>query len=258
LGPLASAFGDACLYRPETPAKSGACPSRHGCVLAAAFSRSARNGCVSARISPIARHGPAIATVSLLDGDSQDQCRVHGNNGMEDLKAHPNTEAVLDAWRRLATGDIHGVGATTDDYPDVVGSLFVLNRIEAGDFSFRRVGCSIDRLFGRPLADHNFLSLWSEPGRSLVSAAFASARSDRAPAIVHARGETLDGRRIDLEFALAPLVDMAGPPGRFLGLCQPMTPVAALGGRPLHRLQVVAVYPPSPTIEPAIRIVSSR
>jgi hypothetical protein len=176
---------------------------------------------------------------------------------MEQIKAHPNTEAVLDAWRRLATGDVKQ-GSTTDDFPDVVDRLFVLNRIAHGDYAFRRVGVVIERLFGRALAEHNFLSLWTEHDRPLVAAALGSARSDRAPSLIRARGETLDGRRIELEFALAPLLDAPSEPDRFLGLCQPMTPDEALGCRALRRLQVIAVYPPAPISEPAIRVVSSR
>jgi hypothetical protein len=74
----------------------------------------------------------------------------------------------------------------------------------------------------------------------------------------HARGETLAGKRLDLEFALAPLLGGATATRRFLGLCQAITPEEILGGRPLRRLQVLAVFPPAPVMRPAIRIVASR
>ena len=73
-----------------------------------------------------------------------------------------------------------------------------------------------------------------------------------------ARGETLAGKRLDLEFALAPLVHDDTGPLRFLGLCQAITPEEALGGRPLRRLQVLAIFPPAPVMRPAIRIIASR
>jgi hypothetical protein len=177
---------------------------------------------------------------------------------MEELKAHPNTQAVLDAWRRLSEGQVNEDGPTTEDYPGLVGRLFVLNHVADSDYSFRRVGYALERLFGRVLAEHNFLSIWSEPDRQLVSAALASATADRGPALIRARGETLSGRRIDLEFALAPLFGRYGAPTRFLGLCQTMAPEDMLGGRPLRRLQALAVYPPAPDQHPAIRIVSSN
>lgn len=177
---------------------------------------------------------------------------------MEELKAHPNTQAVLDAWRRLSEGQINDDGPTTDDYPGLVGRLFVLNHVADRDYSFRRVGYALERLFGRALAEHNFLSIWNEPDRLLVSAALASATIDRGPVLIHARGETLAGRRVDLEFALAPLFGSRSGSARFLGLCQTMTPEEVLGGRPLRRLQAIALYPPAPHQRPAIRLVSSR
>lgn len=178
---------------------------------------------------------------------------------MEEMKAHPNTEAVLGAWRRLAQGDVGYSGPTTDDFPGLVGSLFVLNHDDEGDFSFRRVGFAIEKLFGRALAEHNFLSLWNEPDRQLVAGALALARSDQGPVIMQARGESLDGRRVDVEFGLAPIAGVDGASSRYLGVCQCLTPPDVLGGRPLRRLQSVAVFPPAPVNDtPAIRIVSSR
>lgn len=178
---------------------------------------------------------------------------------MQDMKAHPNTEAVLGAWRRLAQSDGVESGPTTDDYPGLVGSLFVLNHDGEGDFSFRRVGFAIEKLFGRALAEHNFLSLWNEPDRQLVASALALARTDQGPVIVHARGESLDGRKVDVEFGLAPLAGPETGPVRYLGVCQCLTPSEVLGGRPLRRLQSVAVFPPAPVNPNAtIRLVSSR
>jgi hypothetical protein len=177
---------------------------------------------------------------------------------MEDMKAHPHTQAVIDAWRRLSDGEISSDGPTTDDYPGLVGRLFVLNHVADSDYSFRRVGYSMERLFGRQLAEHNFLSIWNEPDRQLISAALASATPDRGPALIRARGETLTGKRVELEFALAPLPGRSGAPTRYLGVCQTMTTEDLLGGRPLRRLQAIAVYPPLPEHDPAIRIVSSR
>ncbi len=178
---------------------------------------------------------------------------------MEDVNAHPNTQALLDAWRRLSQGtpDASG-GPTTDDYPDLVGRLFVLNHVGDRDYCFRRVGHTIERLFGRQLMEHNFLTLWSEADRRLVAAALVAAATDRGPALIRARGETLTGRRVDLEFALAPLLGGEGPPRRFLGLCQSMAGEDLLNGRPLRRLQAIALFPPAPSFDPAIRLVSSR
>ena len=41
----------------------------------------------------------------------------------------------------------------------------------------------IERLFGRQLAEHNFLTLWTDPDRRLVAAALQAAATDRGPAL---------------------------------------------------------------------------
>ena len=171
------------------------------------------------------------------------------------MKAHPNTQAVLDAWRRLSAGQANDAGPTTEDYPDVVGRLFVLNHVEAGDYSFRRAGAGLETMFGRQLADHNFLTLWGEADRGLVAACLEAARIDCGPALIRARGQTLDGRQVELEFALAPLLGAIGAPVRFLGLCQTTTPDTVLDRRPLHRLQATALFPPAPEPPAPIRVV---
>ncbi len=174
------------------------------------------------------------------------------------MNIHPNTRVVLDAWKRLSDGSQANEGPATDDDASLVGSLFVLNHISERDFAFRRAGASIERLFGRQLIDHNFLSIWSEADRHLVAAGLAVAVQDSGATLIHARGETLAGKRIDLEFSLAPLVREDSASVRFLGLCQTITPEEVLNGRPISRLQALAIYPPAPDREAAIRLVASR
>jgi hypothetical protein len=174
------------------------------------------------------------------------------------MNTHPNTRIVLDAWRRLADGGVNEPVSGDNDDPGLVSRLFVLSHVNDGDFPFQRVGYALERLFGRSLAEHNFLSLWNEPDRRLIQAALAAAATENGPSIVRARGETLTGRQVEIEVSLAPLSGAKGSL-RYLGLCQTLTPEDVLGGRPLRRLQAVAVYPPAtPPGEPTIRIVSSR
>lgn len=208
------------------------------------------------RDSPAGRYGPCAATHTLQTGElgrpTTRNCR------MEAMNIHPNTRVVLDAWKRLSDGSPANEGPATYDDAALVSSLFVLNHVGAHDFAFQRAGGSLERLFGRQLIDHNFLSIWSEADRHLVAAGLAVAVQDCGATLIHARGESLAGKRIDLEFSLAPLMRGDGPAVRFLGLCQTMTPEEVLNGRPINRLQALAVYPPAPDREAAIRLVSSR
>lgn len=177
---------------------------------------------------------------------------------MEAMNIHPNTRVVLDAWKRLIDGGEAFAGPATDDDASLVGSLFVVHQAGDRDFPISRAGTSLERLFGRQLIDHNFLSIWSEPDRSLVAAGLAVAAQDRGATLIHARGETLAGKKIDLEFSLAPLLLDRNASCRFLGLCQATTPEEILNGRPVSRLQALAIYPPAPKREAAIHLVVSR
>jgi len=177
---------------------------------------------------------------------------------MAAMQLHPNTQVVLDAWKRLSDGQMAPEGPATEDDPGLVSNLFVLNHVGERDFAFRRAGNALERLFGRQLVDYNFLSIWNEGDRRLIAAGLAVALRDRGPLLIRARGETLAGKRIDIEFALAPILRDGNAASRLLGLCQATTPEEALHGRPLRRLQALAIYPPAPVAEPVIRVVSSN
>lgn len=177
---------------------------------------------------------------------------------MAAMQLHPNTQVVLDAWKRLSDGQMASEGPATEDDPGLVSNLFVLNHVGESDFAFRRAGNALERLFGRQLVDYNFLSIWNEGDRRLIAAGLAVALRDRGPLLIRARGETLAGKRIDIEFALAPILRDANAANRLLGLCQATTPEECLHGRPLRRLQALAIYPPAPAAEPVIRVVSSN
>ena len=174
------------------------------------------------------------------------------------MQLHPNTQVVLDAWKRLSDGHMAPEGPATDDDPGLVSNLFVLNHVGERDFAFRRAGNALERFFGRQLVDYNFLSIWNEGDRGLIAAGLAVAFRDRGPLLIRARGETLAGKRIDIEFALAPILRETADPNRLLGLCQAVTPEDALNGRPLRRLQALAIYPPAPSPQPMLRVVASN
>lgn len=178
---------------------------------------------------------------------------------MLEFNAHPNTQAIIKAWKRLAEGDAHLVqGPMTEDYPGLIGRLFILQRISDQDYSFRVAGAALEDLLDRELADHNFLSLWRAEDKPLIRAAAEAALSANAPSLIYACGATLDGRTLHVEIALAPL---NGPDGRqrLLGLYQTLTDEHMLNGRPIWRHWATSIYPPIPA-EPIapIRLVASN
>ena len=64
---------------------------------------------------------------------------------MLEMKAHPNTKAIIEAWKRLSKGDSQLVDdPMADDYPDLVGRLFILQHDSNSDFSFRVAGSALE------------------------------------------------------------------------------------------------------------------
>ena len=179
---------------------------------------------------------------------------------MIEQKAHPNTRAVIEAWKRLNAGEnLLGEGPMAQDYPGVVGRLFILQRNSGADYSFRLAGSSLEYLFGRELAEQNFLSLWRDSDRCLINAAIDATHQANGPCLINGCGATLDGRAVNIEIALAPLNDGALGNPRSLGIYQTLSDESALNGRPIWRQWVTKILPPQPETPLAkIRLVSSN
>lgn len=180
---------------------------------------------------------------------------------MKTHAAHPNTLALMEAWKRLAENDAAALdGPIASDYPGIVDRLFILQRASKGDYSFRTAGDEVQRLAGRDLTDQNFLGLWHAPDRALVDAALETVIADRGPTLIHARGETLHGRTIGIEIALAPLnLGRSEQRTRLLGIYQPLVSRRVLGERPVFSHKVLSIHPPAPErVRPRLRIVASN
>ena len=179
---------------------------------------------------------------------------------MLELVSHPNTRAIIEAWRRLSRGDaLPGEGPVERDYPDLVGKLFILQRTSSSDLVFRVAGADLEKLIGRELADHNFLSLWRPSDKLLVSATIDAAIAENAPVLVQGAGGTLDGRQLKVEIAMAPLDARASSRPRILGLYQPLFDVGRLRGRPIWRHEATGLFPPRAERPTApIRLVASN
>ena len=178
---------------------------------------------------------------------------------MTSIDPHPYTQVVLDAWRRFADGEADLDQTQAADFPGLVSQLFVLHRIGPSDFCFRHCGDSVQEMFGRDLAEHNFLTLWQNADRALVAAVMDAALLDRGPAVLRAHAETLTGQTAELEIALAPLVTAGAGKARFLGHCLATRDGRRPPYRPFHKIQVSAASPPAArTASPAIRLVASN
>ncbi len=179
---------------------------------------------------------------------------------MTNRATHTNTKAILRAWERLSSENPSGFGdPKVSDFPNMLGSLFVLKQAETGVWPFVNAGNDLTRRLGRDLIEHDFLSLWRGRDVALVSAQLDAIRYSGQPGVVQAVGETLSGQCVALEIALAPL-RMSGVSGdRFLGLYQLLEDDRGLAGRPVWRHSVSALYPPEvQRAEPKLRLVASN
>lgn len=179
---------------------------------------------------------------------------------MNDRAVHPNTKAILDAWRRLSSDADNAIeDPKVADFPNVLGSLFVIKRADDGIWPFTNAGKKMVDVLGRELIDQDFLKLWRGRDIDLVSAQLNAIRFGSAPGIIRGRGETLSGQRLEIEIALAPLKKKGQTGDRLLGLYQMLGGENMLEGRPVWRHAVSAVYPPeTPIKEPYLRLVASN
>lgn len=175
---------------------------------------------------------------------------------------HPNTKAMLQAWRRLSARQ--PAISTPDeplveDHTSLIGRLFVLHEIEPRCWTFRTAGEDLSKLLGRELVEQEFLSLWTGPDRTMMSGLLDSIATRGRPGIVRARGETMVGRRVETEIALAPLQRSGDKTPRMLGLYQSLGGEAMLGGRPIWRHCITTISAPdAPSGRTALRLVASN
>ncbi|MEM8616273.1 MAG: PAS domain-containing protein [Pseudomonadota bacterium] len=166
---------------------------------------------------------------------------------LDETDLHRNTQTLLKAWRRMQDpAPFDTLPEKTQDHPDLLQRLFVIEQDDTANWQFCNAGRAIEGLLGRTLADHDFLGLWRGHDRYLVRAQLASILEARYPGHLLSRGETLTGQRIDLELTLAPLPGKASGSHkvRLLGLYQPLGMRAQLMGRPVWRHRLTAIFPP--------------
>jgi hypothetical protein len=188
---------------------------------------------------------------------------------MMDSTLHPNTRAMLSAWQHLEaapqsagrsalpslTGGWPGVKAE-GDFTGLMGKMFAIERVSEADFCFRLAGAGLETLMGRQLAEQNFLGLFRDHDRTMMSALIEATGAGHAYGMARALGESIEGKRLELEIAIAPLDAPPRPAKRFLGLVQPLGGERLLAGRPLTRLRLTAIYPPRVSaLRPRLRVV---
>lgn len=165
---------------------------------------------------------------------------------------HANTKAMLQAWQRMtSSGQSENTGPSADDYPGLLGRLFVVEQVLPDIVTFRIAGETLPILLGRNLVGSNFLDLWTGADRQLVTALLASILEDSRPGVIRLSGETHHGRRLDVEISIAPLEQRMNGGKRFLCLYQTLGGEAMLKSQPINTHKVKSIYPPEASSNPA-------
>ncbi len=164
------------------------------------------------------------------------------------MQRHAHTQTLIEYWeaRRFGRPAPGGAEVAPRDLAGILANLFILKRLDENHFVFRLAGSAMCQLHRREFADQNFLSLWTGADRRLVSALADGALSSPGPATAVSEASTLDGRRIEVEFALVPLMGPEGMLDRVLGLHQPLSDPGMLSGRPLVRHALLEIRPARP------------
>jgi hypothetical protein len=154
--------------------------------------------------------------------------------------SHSNTEQLIDYWRSRAEPGVAPPRASIDpsELTHLLPQIFILRRQAPRQFNFRLVGGLVADLHGRDLREEPFLRIWDPDDRADLSLALEASRRQAEPIVIECLGESHTGARVEMEILLAPLTSADGEVDRLLGFYQPLTPVAALTGRPIAALSL--------------------
>jgi hypothetical protein len=171
---------------------------------------------------------------------------------------HSNTELLIDCWR--AQAGPRGLPARTtldlSPFAALAPQLFIAGRRAAGDYSIRLAGAFIRDLHGRDLRGIPVLPMWSEPSRLPLRAAFEAIRKAPSPVVVTADAEAGEGQPLPIEVFIAPLTGPSGEADRYLGLYQPLSPVARLSNRLVARLVLRSINGEDFGASPRLRLAA--
>lgn len=189
------------------------------------------------RLSGGLRSGTRIANVSFQQRGARQARGIIERRTMLDRSLHPNSRALLDAWRRLTDPKTPVSQESLEVPSDLVSHLFLLQQADDEAWAFRYAGDRLSDLMGRELRDRDFMSLWSGGDRDRIAALIRNVSTEMSPGVAHGRAKSCSGGEVPMELLIAPF-SSPGAPGeikRLLGLYQLLGPTPALGGRPIER-----------------------
>lgn len=133
---------------------------------------------------------------------------------------HSGTQTLIDYWTALPQAERIPARAAFD--PMALGGLAPqLFTAERNGARLRLAGGWIERAHGQALGGVDWLTVWREDARKMVTAAIVQAFREARPVVLVAEAEGLHG---PLEIVVAPLRSTSGEADRLIGLYQPTHP----------------------------------
>jgi hypothetical protein len=168
---------------------------------------------------------------------------------------HPNTERLIDYWRRRARPGAPPprTAISPADFADLLPQVVMVGRVCSGIYPIRLAGALVADLHQRDLRQQNALSLFSPRDRMDLQTSLEMARRRPEPIVVTAQAHGEDVA-IGMEILFAPLAGPDEGPDRFLGLYQPLTLVSRLRGQPILSFALENIRRGGPANEEAPRL----
>ena len=171
---------------------------------------------------------------------------------------HSNTERLIEYWRAQKIGAANPLRSAIDptEIATLLPQVFVLGRLGPGRCVFRLAGGLLTDLHRRDLRQQDWLSLWDGGDRMNLATALETARRRAEPIVITAEGAAASGRKAVFEIVVAPLRGDGDAPDRFLGLYQPVSPLAALAGESIDRFTCHRIGAATQAVEPYLKLAA--
>ena len=170
---------------------------------------------------------------------------------------HKTTEALYSYWnalrgQRMAPRRVEiepgGIG-------DILPDTFILERLDAGTFSYRLAGTRMCERFGREFRTLNFLDSWTPEHRQTLQDRLNTISVQGGAALLVLEASNTAGKSVPMEMIILPLLHNQAYADRFLGAVSVLQNPNWLGYEPIEACRLVSseiLWPdgtPSPAVE---------
>lgn len=158
---------------------------------------------------------------------------------------HSASKKIFSYWNNLRNGRKAPERAEIEpsDIREYLGDTFILEVNKTlRTISFRLAGTRLCSSYGQELKGLGFLNLWDEEDNLRIIRAVTRTYKDYRPATISHKGKTAEGREVDFETLILPLLPTHDGDIRLLGICTPKETPYWLGSEPITHNKVISTY----------------